>query len=44
MTKAISSDEALEIAKKWLLNDPDEITRSETQNLISDESWFCLEL
>ena len=36
MTKAISSDEALEIAKKWLLNDPDEITRSETQNLISE--------
>ena len=36
MTKGITPDEALAIAKKWLINDPDEITKFETQNLISE--------
>tara|TARA_Y100000590_G_scaffold128994_1_gene147478 strand:- start:23768 stop:25459 length:1692 start_codon:yes stop_codon:yes gene_type:complete len=36
VTKGITPDEALAIAKKWLINDPDEITKFETQNLISE--------
>ena len=35
MTKEASLDEALEIANKWLINDPDETTKVETRNLIS---------
>lgn len=36
MTKEAYLDEALEIANKWLLNDPDETTKAETEKLISD--------
>ena len=35
MTKEANLDEALEIAKKWLINDPDETTKVETEKLIS---------
>ena len=35
MTKGANLDEALEIAKKWLINDPDETTKVETESLIS---------
>ncbi len=33
--KEASLDEALEVANKWLINDPDETTKVETENLIS---------
>ena len=36
MTKEAYLDEALEIANKWLVNDPDETTKAETEKLISD--------
>ncbi|MAR49274.1 MAG: phosphomannomutase [Acidimicrobiaceae bacterium] len=36
MTKEAYLDEALEIANKWLINDPDETTKAETEKLISD--------
>jgi len=36
VTKEAYLDEALEIANKWLLNDPDETTKAETEKLISD--------
>ena len=35
MTKEANLDEALEVANKWLINDPDETTKVETENLIS---------
>ena len=35
MTKEANLDEALEVANKWLINDPDETTKVETKNLIS---------
>ena len=35
MTKEANLDEALEVANKWLINDPDEATKVETKNLIS---------
>jgi len=36
VTKEAYLDEALEIANKWLINDPDETTKAETEKLISD--------
>ncbi len=36
MTNEAYLDEALEIANKWLINDPDETTKAETEKLISD--------
>ena len=35
MTKEANLDQALEVANKWLINDPDETTKVETENLIS---------
>ena len=35
MTKKANLEEALEVANKWLINDPDETTKIETENLIS---------
>ncbi len=35
MTKEANLEEALEVANKWLINDPDETTKVETENLIS---------
>ena len=35
MTKEANLDQALEVANKWLINDPDETTKIETENLIS---------
>jgi len=35
VTKEANLDEALEVANKWLINDPDETTKVETENLIS---------
>jgi phosphomannomutase len=34
--KEVDLDEALEIANKWLINDPDQTTKVETEKLISD--------
>ena len=34
MTKEANLDEALEVANKWLINDPDETTKVETEKLI----------
>ena len=36
MRKEVDLDEALEIANKWLINDPDQTTKVETEKLISD--------
>ena len=38
MTKEAYLDEALEIANKWLISDPDETTKVETEKLISDKN------
>jgi len=35
VTKEANLEEALEVANKWLINDPDETTKVETENLIS---------
>jgi len=35
VTKKANLEEALEVANKWLINDPDETTKIETENLIS---------
>jgi phosphomannomutase len=35
VTKEANLDQALEVANKWLINDPDETTKVETENLIS---------
>ena len=36
MRKEVDLDEALEIANKWLINDPDQTTKVETEKLIAD--------
>ena len=36
MRKEVDLDEALKIANKWLINDPDQTTKVETEKLISD--------
>ena len=36
MRKEVDLDEAIEIANKWLINDPDQTTKVETEKLISD--------
>jgi phosphomannomutase len=38
VTKEAYLDEALEIANKWLISDPDETTKVETEKLISDKN------
>ena len=38
MRKEVDLDEALEIANKWLINDPDQTTKVETEKLISDKN------
>ena len=35
MRKEVDLDEALEIANKWLINDPDQTTKVETEKPVS---------